>query len=311
MDLSFLPREGGTRERFEDHVARGVVSALDGGEGDVLVFLAGVGEIKRCAARLGATLSGEHKGVRVHELFGDLSPGEQDAALQPGAGRRVVLATNVAESSVTVGGVRAVVDSGEARVLRHDPASGVDRLRIERIDRAAADQRAGRAGRLGPGRAIRLWSAIDDRALEPFLVPEVRRLDLAGAYLQLVLWGEKDPGAFPWFESPRPDVLRSAATLLAEIGALDGSGRITSFGRKIARLPLQPRLAALVARSDEHGVRDLGCTRGRDDVGTRSLPTSRSRPRRPWGRHAVEGCDDVRRLRALHRSRTIRTIQAT
>lgn len=259
VDTTFLPRTSGKTgrgESLEDVVARGVRMALEGGEGDVLVFLAGVGEIRRCAERLGSL-----QGVDVHSLYGDLAPEVQDAALRAGPRRRVVLSTNVAESSVTVGGVRAVVDSGEARILRHDSGSGVDRLMVERIDRAAADQRAGRAGRLGPGRCIRLWSAIDDRTMEPFLVPEVRRLDIAGPYLQLALWGEPDPCAFPWFERPRPVVLESARALLRELGAIkgggQGAGRITEFGRRVARLPLQPRLAALVIRGAELGAPEL------------------------------------------------------
>ncbi|MEM9802227.1 MAG: DEAD/DEAH box helicase, partial [Planctomycetota bacterium] len=219
VETTFLPRERRPAtgdERAEEHVVRAVRHALEAGEGDVLVFLAGVGEIRRAAERLDGLA-----GVDVHPLYGDLSPGKQDAALRPGPRRRVVLATNVAESSVTVAGVRAVVDSGEARVMRHDPGAGIDRLRVERIDRAAADQRRGRAGREGPGLCIRLWSAVDDRSLEPRLAPEVERLDVAGAALQLAAWGEPDVAAFPWFEAPRPAALRRALALLADLGALD------------------------------------------------------------------------------------------
>lgn len=248
VETRFLARERtagtgryGGEERAEDHVARGVRAALEGSDGDVLVFLAGVGEIRRSAERLAGL--GD---VDVVELYGDLPPEKQDAALRAGPRRRVVLATNVAESSVTVDGVRAVVDSGEARVLRHDAGSGLDRLRVERIDRAAADQRAGRAGRIGPGLCIRLWSAVDDRTLEPRIEPEVRRLDVASAALQLALWGEADVAAFPWFELPRPDALGRAASLLSDLDALDGKGRITERGRALARLPLHPRLATLV-----------------------------------------------------------------
>ncbi|MEO1698270.1 MAG: ATP-dependent helicase HrpB [Planctomycetota bacterium] len=240
-------------ERAEDHVARGVAEALERGAGDVLVFLAGVGEIRRAQERFAG-----RKDVDVLPLYGDLSPDEQDAALRAGPRRRVVLATNVAESSVTVAGVDAVVDAGTARVLRHDAESGVDRLEVERIDRAAADQRAGRAGRLGPGVCVRLWSAIDDRTLEPFLVPEIRRADLAGAALALLRWGERDLAAFPWFEAPAPRALRAAEELLGMLGATDASGRITRLGERIARLPLHPRLAALVldgaARGDAEGA---------------------------------------------------------
>ena len=255
VEVDFVPAERGAagsrdgREALATHVNRAVRQALERSEGDVLVFLAGVGEIRRCGQALGSI-----KGVDVVELYGDLPPEKQDAALREGPRRRVVLSTNVAESSVTVAGVRAVVDSGEARVMRHEPGAGIDRLKVERIDRAAADQRAGRAGRLGPGLCLRLWSAVDDRNLEPALEPEVRRLDVAGAVLQLALWGESDVSSFPWFEAPRPDATARALELLAALGALDRRGQITGRGRSLARLPLHPRLAALVHEGAELGV---------------------------------------------------------
>ena len=257
IDQRFLPpvaaaagtfTGSGRSEPLEEQVARGVNLALAESSGDVLVFLAGVGEIKRCAERLGRIPK-----IEVHQLYGDLDPAAQDAALRASSARRVVLATNVAESSVTVGGVHAVVDSGEARVLRHDPGSGVDRLMVERIDRAAADQRAGRAGRLGPGLAIRLWSQIDDRTLDSHLVPEVQRLDVAAPVLELANWGETDFEEFPWFEKPRPGAIEGAVSLLRGLGALDERGHITQAGREMSRLPLPPRLAGLVLAG-----RDLG-----------------------------------------------------
>ena len=255
VEVDFVPAERGAagsrdgREALASQVNRAVRQALERSEGDVLVFLAGVGEIRRCGQALGSI-----KGVDVVELYGDLPPEKQDAALREGPRRRVVLSTNVAESSVTVAGVRAVVDSGEARVMRHEPGAGIDRLKVERIDRAAADQRAGRAGRLGPGLCLRLWSAVDDRNLEPALEPEVRRLDVAGAVLQLALWGESDVSSFPWFEAPRADATARALELLAALGALDRRGQITGRGRSLARLPLHPRLAALVHEGAELGV---------------------------------------------------------
>ena len=246
VETVFLPTE--RDERPEDHLARGVDEALRRGSGDVLAFLAGVGEIKRAEARLA-----RRGDVDVHTLYGDLDPGRQDAALRPGPRRRVVLATNVAESSVTVGGVDAVVDAGEARVLRIDAATGIDRLRVERIGRASADQRRGRAGRLGPGVCVRLWSAIDDRALDPALAPEVERVDLAASALQLKLFGEADLAAFPWFQRPRAAAIRAAEELLGMLGAVGDSGRVTELGRRIARLPLHPRLGALVLSGAELG----------------------------------------------------------
>jgi ATP-dependent helicase HrpB len=258
VEVDFVPPERGapggrdgrdSREALGAQVQRAVRQALERSGGDVLVFLAGVGEIRRCGQALGSI-----KGVDVVELYGDLPPEKQDAALREGPRRRVVLSTNVAESSVTVAGVRAVVDSGEARVMRHEPGAGIDRLKVERIDRAAADQRAGRAGRLGPGLCLRLWSAVDDRNLEPALEPEVRRLDVAGAVLQLALWGESDVGSFPWFEAPRAEATARALELLGALGALDGRGQITGRGRALARLPLHPRLAALVHAGAGLGV---------------------------------------------------------
>ena len=261
IDQRFLPpvaaaagtfTGSGRSEPLEEQVARGVNLALADSSGDVLVFLAGVGEIKRCAERLTRIPK-----IEIHQLYGDLDPGAQDAALRAGKVRRVVLATNVAESSVTVGGVHAVVDSGEARVLRHDPGSGVDRLMVERIDRAAADQRAGRAGRLGPGLAIRLWSQIDDRTLDSHLIPEVQRLDVAAPVLELANWGETDFLQFPWFERPRPGAIEGAVTLLHGLGALDARGHITKAGREMSRLPLPPRLAGLVLAGRNLGALEV------------------------------------------------------
>jgi ATP-dependent helicase HrpB len=190
----------------------------------------------------------------VHELYGDLDPARQDAALRRGTRRRIILATNVAESSVTVDGVAVVIDTGLARVLRHDPAIGLDRLQLERIDRASADQRTGRAGRQGPGVAYRLWSAIDDRTLELRMAPEVARLDLAGALLALASWGERDPLAFPWFEAPPRAAVGRARELLERLGALRADGSVTETGRALAQRPLHPRLARLLHEGARLGV---------------------------------------------------------
>ena len=185
VDVEHLPARAG--EAAADHVLRGVREALGRGEGDVLVFLPGLGEIRR--ARRALEGLARARDLALFELYGDLPPDRQDAVLEPGTGRKVVLATNVAESSVTVPGVRAVVDSGWAKTLRHDPAVGLDRLEPVRISLASADQRSGRAGREAPGLALRLWSLADHRSLPAFDVPEVRRADLAAAVLQLAVWG--------------------------------------------------------------------------------------------------------------------------
>lgn len=243
--------------RLEDRVVGTVETALAETTGHVLVFLAGVGEIRRCRAewsrRTGRT------DVRAHELYGDLSSAEQDAVLAPApAGiRKVIFATNVAETSVTIEGVTAVVDSGMARASYFDPVVGLDRLVLGGISRAAADQRAGRAGRTGPGLCFRLWSEAEHHRLPIADTPEIERVDLAGALLQLIDWGETDVQRFAWFEPPPPSSVERALALLANLGAVEGSGarqRITDLGRRLVRYPAHPRLARLLDRGAE-----LGC----------------------------------------------------
>ncbi len=231
-------------------VAAGVTRALVAQSGDVLAFLPGAGEI-RATGELLTPL--DRKGIRVLPLYGDLPAEEQDRALARHAERRVVLATNLAETSVTLDGVSAVVDSGLVREMRFDPGTGIDRLELVRCSRASAAQRAGRAGRQGPGWCLRLWTAAEDLALQPFAQPEVRRVDLAWAALQLLAWGERDLAAFPWFEAPSPAALSEAARLLRALGATDGTG-VTSTGRALARLPLHPRLGRLVLAGAVRGV---------------------------------------------------------
>lgn len=232
-------------------VARGVRRALDATPGDLLVFLPGVGEIRRCEEAL-APLAAE-RNLRLVPLFGDLAGDEQDRALRQGDRRKVVLATNVAETSVTVEGVTGVVDSGLVRRLVFDSALGLDRLELGRVSRAAADQRRGRAGREAPGFCLRLWSAGEESALRPFEVPEIRRADLAWAVLQLAAWGERDVASFPWFEAPEPAQIERAISHLTDLGALDATG-LTPLGRQLARLPLAPRLGRLLLEGQARGV---------------------------------------------------------
>ncbi len=228
--------------RIEQKVAAGVKRALADSDGDVLAFLPGVGEIRRTATLL-EPMAG--RGLRVMELFGDLPAEQQDAVLRRGDRRKVVLATNVAETSITIDGVSAVVDSGLARELRFDPSCGLDRLELTRISRASADQRAGRAGRQGPGLCLRLWTEHDDRSLAAVTTPEIRRVDLAAPALQLLAWGERDLERFGWFEPPEPAALERALDLLADLGAADARGS-TELGRAMAALPVHPRLARLL-----------------------------------------------------------------
>ncbi len=224
-------------------IASGVRRALAAVAGDVLAFLPGAGEIRACESAL-APLAAE-AGLAVVPLYGDLPAAAQDAALRPLARRKVVLATNVAESSVTVDGVAAVVDSGLVRRLRFDPRTGLDRLELGRVSRAAADQRAGRAGRQGPGWALRLWTESEERGLLAFETPEIARVDLAWAALQLLAWGERDLAAFGWLEPPPAGTLARALALLDWLGAREGE-RLTPLGRDLSRLPLHPRLGRLL-----------------------------------------------------------------
>jgi ATP-dependent helicase HrpB len=222
--------------------AGGVHELLARTSGDVLVFLPGVGEI-RSAARQLAGLSSE--GIRVHQLYGDLPADQQDAVLQPGRERKVILSTNVAETSLTIEGVTGVVDTGLARMLRYDDSSGLDRLELAPISQAAAQQRAGRAGRTAPGICLRLWPESAQRARPEREMPEIRRVDLAGAVLQLAGWIESDLATFPWFEAPRETSIEQSQRLLERLEAIDSNG-ITPLGRAMARLPLHPRLARML-----------------------------------------------------------------
>ncbi len=244
---------GGFARRLALDAAAAVRRALDATIGDVLVFLPGRGEIPLTAAALD-DLAGR-RGLAVVQLYGDLPPERQDEALRPSTRRRIVLATNVAETSVTVEGVTAVVDCGLARRLRYDAAAGLDRLELARISRAAADQRAGRAGRQGPGLCLRLWPAHEQAARPAFETPEIARVDLAGPALQLLAWGETDLAAFGWFEAPAAESLAAAQTLLVRLGAVDpGGAGVTADGTAMARLPAHPRLARLLLEGHRLGV---------------------------------------------------------
>ncbi len=243
------------RTPLEQSIVEGVRELLVSTSGDVLVFLPGVGEIRRAASALASTARTSR--VELIELYGDLPAEQQDRALRRGSSRRVVLATNVAETSVTVEGVTAVLDSGLARVLRHDPRVGLNRLVLEKISRASADQRSGRAGRLAPGICLRLWSAAEHRSLPAFQEPEVRRVDLAGAVLELKRFGERDAARFGWLEAPRAEALAKAEELLLRLGAVDAEGRLTQRGEAMAELPLHPRLAALLLAGLRRGIASL------------------------------------------------------
>lgn len=250
VDVRYLGYE--ERVPLQRQMAAGVARALDSTNGDVLAFFPGVGEIRRTKEELRDIAS--RRGVELHELYGDLPPEQQDSVLQRRASRKVVLATNVAQTSVTIDGVTAVVDSGLARVMRFDPSVGLDRLVLERISRASADQRAGRAGRTAPGVCLRLWSEGEQRSLAAEDDPEIRRVDLAGAALELLAWGERDLARFGWFEPPAAAALERASSLLRRLGALGDSG-LTNLGQRMSEIPVHPRLARLMLEAEQ-----LGCT---------------------------------------------------
>jgi ATP-dependent helicase HrpB len=238
------------RQPLEDAVDGAVRRALASEEGDVLVFLPGVGEIRRAAERLlGAPLPGRVP-VEVVELHGSLPAAEQDRAVAPcpPGTRKVVLSTDVAETSLTVEGVRVVVDAGLARIARHDPAVGFTRLVTEAASRASADQRAGRAGRVAPGVAVRLWSTVEHAPRPAFRPPEVTVAELSDLMLSVAVFAGSVTAvdALGWLDPPPPAAVRDAVSVLGLLDAIDASGQPTALGRAMAALPLPPRLARMV-----------------------------------------------------------------
>lgn len=236
-------------------------------EGDILVFMPGSYEIMRT---MGAVRNlPESGGVEVLPLYGELAPEEQDRAVKPGPLRKVIVATNVAETSLTIPGVRAVVDAGLARMARFDPHRGIDTLLIEPISQASAEQRAGRAGRTGPGRCIRLWSLTDHESRPLREVPEIKRVDLSETILLLLSSGWGDAAQFPWYEKPDEKALQRALRVLADLGAVDAHGKLTKIGRRMAAFPAHPRYARmLLAAGELHCVEEVcriaGLAQGRD-----------------------------------------------
>ena len=240
--LPLLPGSGESPERL---VAQTVRRALAETAGDLLVFLPGAGEIRRVQGLLGDLAA---PGLQILALYGDLAAQEQDAALaghQPGL-RRIVLATNIAETSVTIPGVTVVVDSGLVRRSRFDPATGMSRLELMRISRASAEQRAGRAGRTQPGVCYRLWSEGAHASLAAHTTPEIAEADLAPLALELAQWGAVDVQALKWLDAPAAPLLQQARELLQRLSALDAKGSITAMGRRMAALPVHPRLAHML-----------------------------------------------------------------
>ncbi len=237
----------------EERVAE-VVRDLAGGSGGVLVFLPGVAEIERAARAVEGVARAA--GMVVRPLYGRMPAAEQDRAVAPGPERKLILATNVAESSITVEGVTAVIDSGLARVAEDSPWSGLPVLKVQRVSQASARQRAGRAGRTGPGRVIRLYPEEDFRRRPAGETPEILRRELSQLCLDLAAMGVRDVGEVEWLDAPPEEAVGAARELLRELGALDGEGRLTGVGRKMARLPVHPRLARMVTEGVERGAGD-------------------------------------------------------
>ncbi|MEH3108378.1 MAG: ATP-dependent helicase HrpB [Sphingomonas fennica] len=249
LDLRHIGRD--PARRIEDEMAAAIRRALAETEGGILAFLPGVREIERVAERLEPVAAG----VRLHRLHGQIDPTAQRAAIRAerDGARKIVLATSIAETSLTLDGVSVVVDSGLARRARYDRAAGVTRLATERVSRAAAVQRAGRAGRQRPGIAYRLWDAAATAGLAPYDPPELLEADLSGLVLACAVWGVADPGALRWIDPPPAAAVAEGRQRLLAFGMVDADGRPTDHGRAAARLPLAPRLAHMLLAAAERG----------------------------------------------------------
>jgi ATP-dependent helicase HrpB len=252
VDTRYLGRD--PRTPIERAIADATVRALRGESGSILAFLPGTAEIRRTESLLRELVT--DPAVDIVPLYGGLDWTAQNQAIaSPAPGRRkVVLATSIAETSLTIDGVRIVIDSGLARVPRYEPDVGLTRLETVRVSRAAADQRRGRAGRTEPGTCFRLWDEPQTASLEPYATPEILAADLSGFVLDLAQWGVSDPGKLLFLDPPPTAALSEARALLGELGAIDMQGRITEEGRRLNRLPLPPRLARMVVDAAAEGA---------------------------------------------------------
>lgn len=273
------------RASLVDHVADVVCEALARDDGSQLVFLPGVGEIRRVERLLAGRLPA---GVRLAPLYGDLTPAAQDAAIAPARDgeRKVVLATSIAETSVTIDGVRVVIDSGQARRAVFDPNSAMTRLETRRVSAAEAEQRRGRAGRTAPGMCIRLWGEEENTRLAPFAPPEILEADLAPLVLELAAWGERSADRLCWLDPPPAAAWQQGRELLQWLEALDRDGAITAHGRAMLREGVAPRLAHMLVHARRLGLGRLGAELAAL-LGERDLMGSRA------------GCDVQLRLDAV------------
>ncbi len=253
-------------------------------EGDVLIFMPGAYEIQRTLAAVRDRLSALE--FSFHALHGELPPADQDAAVARSDKRKVIVSTNVAETSLTIDGVRVVIDSGLARVARFDPHRGINTLLIEKISRASAQQRLGRAGRTAPGHGVRLWTEREHEQRAAQTLPEIRRLELSGALLTLKASGIDELENFPWVEAPEPKSFARAVTLLHDLGAFDHQNRLTTIGRRMASFPAHPRYARMLLAAQE-----LGCVRAAALIA--ALAQGRSILTRSEGKRMEEARGDI------------------
>ena len=307
VETRYLGQNAGAR--IEDRVVDAVRLALETETGSILAFLPGQGEIVRTAERLDARALPPD--VDVVQLFGALDARTQARAIEPAppGRRKVVLATSIAETSITIDGVRVVIDSGLERVPRYEPDVGITRLETQRVSRASADQRRGRAGRTEPGVCLRLWDEPQTAGLLPFRAPEIKAADLSGLLLDCAAWGVTDPLSLSWLDPPPAGALAAAREELVAIGALDADGKLTDAGRRLRRLPLPPRLARMIVASAEVGeathsaeiaavLVERGIGGNSTDLDQRLAAFARDRSRRAsdmrslarnWAREAEEG----------------------
>ncbi len=265
-----------------ERVTDAVKTALIETSGDILVFLPGSGEIRACAETLLSDIERRRKDITIHSLYGDLPFEDQERAILPSLKRKIVLATNIAETSLTIEGVQVVIDSGLTRRLQFDPASGMNRLITVPVSKASAEQRKGRAGRLGPGICYRLYSHYAFQSMIPFTPPEMLISDLSALALELFAWGVKDPSELAWLDMPPAAAWEAARCLLTDLGALNPSGSITDIGKAMSRLPLHPRLARIMARAEEldcvHSAADLAAILSERDIMRRTNKSGAQEP---------------------------------
>nr|WP_246344684.1 ATP-dependent helicase HrpB [Sphingobium fontiphilum] len=280
-------------KRIEDEMAAAIRRALiEESDGDILAFLPGVAEIERTAERI------EGIAATVHKLHGSLDPGAQRAAIRPAPDRKVILATSIAETSLTIDGVRIVVDSGLARRPRYDRAAGVTRLVTERASQASATQRAGRAARQRPGVAYRLWEAAASAGMPPFDPPEILESDLSALLLDCALWGVSDPASLRWLDPPPAAAITEARSRLSSLEAIDDDGRITAHGRALAKLPVAPRIGHMLVRAGEMGLGDVAAEvavlLGERGIGGQDADLTQRRIR--WRRESGKRADAARAM---------------